>query len=188
MLEARLQATSGKYLTSYYMQIRPYAISSLRWQTEEGEWRSIPLFWQKSVRETPVHGETQITHLLLFSSTGVVCIFPLGKQILWFEGRGGCHLSLFLVAQRKRPKTKEISRVRKKVSRDIDPEQPEACVRAERGVCIGDRGIKACLPFYSHVRGLGRKQECWYVIKTLQWNLTVYSPPNYWTLGLNVSI
>lgn len=76
------EANSGKYLTSYYIQTTPYAISSLRWQKQEGK-RPLPFhsLGGESDRKTPVSGETQITHLLFFPSSGVFYIFSLGKKI-----------------------------------------------------------------------------------------------------------
>ena len=94
----------------------------------------------EKVSEKPLWVERPKLHTYYsFQAQECFAYFLLGRKYSDFSKELEA-VSYYLVAQRKKPKRKAISRVKKKkkASRGFDPEQPEVWVRAERGGCIGD--------------------------------------------------
>lgn len=148
---------------------------------EREKGNSVPLSVQGKCPGNSRESETQITHLLLFlSSRRVFCIFPLGKKISWFFVKRRM-LSLALPLGCSEEETRERGDLGGgEANRSFDPQRPEAPAKAARGVrtASGTENSRAVCPL-SPGSGLDRRLEQLYVIKTLKWNVTVGSPPNY---------
>lgn len=98
------EANSGKYLTSYYIQAIPYAISSLRWQKQEGKRNFHFTLLAEKVTENPCEWRRPKLHTYYsFQDQECFTYFLLGRKYSDFSEEVEAVL-LFLVAQRKKPK------------------------------------------------------------------------------------